>query len=184
MRTAILITGNAGCGKTTLGNFLADTLNAARISTGDIARRLPNRDWEDQGKLAPEAAFRALFRKEISKPIHAKQDLFVIDGLPRTADQIEFARGIFDKILIIRVALSKKIAVHRLTERGRRDDTADIIKKRYREMEQKLGDIQEEAMALSGADSNIQYLRISNNTGIEDMYEDAINMIIIALPDI
>lgn len=184
MRTAILITGNAGCGKTTLGNFLADTLNAERISTGDIARKLSDRSWEDQGKLAPEAAFRAAFRQEISKPMYAKRDLFVIDGLPRTAEQIEFARGIFDQILIIRVALGKKTAERRLTERGRKDDTIDIIKKRYRDMEEKLGDIQQEAMTISRIDDRVQYLRISNSTGIEDMYEDAINMIIIALPDI
>ena len=182
MKTAILITGNAGCGKTTLGNFLADTLNAERISTGDIARGLPDRDWEAQGALAPEEAFRAAFKKEIAKPMYNGRDLFVIDGLPRTADQIEFARRIFDKVLIIRVALGKKIAAHRMAERGRKDDTADIIKKRHKEMEENLGEIQQEAMAMSSVDDNIQYLRLSNNTSIEDMYEDAMNMIIIAHP--
>ena len=91
----ILITGPQGSGKTTQAKLLAQSLNFPLIMTGDAMRQLAKTNTPDgkavrellaQGKMAPDKV-----AAEYVKAIIAKKNFqqgFVIDGYPRTINQI------------------------------------------------------------------------------------------------
>lgn len=131
MRKVIAITGIAGSGKSTIANELMRVYDAPVISTGNIARNLPDTTWEGTGDLSPEDAFKDAFYSTINDNVPDGCTV-IVDGIPRRVEQVEYLRELFDKIVIVKMQVSSTEAKKRLLKRGRKDDKEDIIKNRLK----------------------------------------------------
>lgn len=131
----ILIFGAQGSGKSTHGEYIASKLNIPYIYTGDLFRELEKENSERGERIRKLMIKGVLIPDELAIPAFEEYlDKFnidnglVLDGFPRTIKQ---ARSLpIDIDLIIYITLPIKIAVERLMERGRYDDTRGSIEKR------------------------------------------------------
>lgn len=125
----IALIGRAGSGKSTIGKILAGKLGFTYISTGDIARAMEDINLACGG-MADETSMRRAFKFIINMcEMHGKCQ-FVIDGMPRTAEQVDFLREVFKEVNFIEIETAEDIAVRRLLARGRSDDNEQNIGRR------------------------------------------------------
>ncbi len=133
----VLITGPQGSGKTTQAKLLAKFLRLPMIMTGDAMRELAKentpdgrkvRKLLDLGQMAPDKIVAIYVRKQVLKKDYQRG--FVMDGYPRTVSQLKFFDPCFDKVFYLDI--SDKLAIQRLLQRGREDDTAPLIKERLK----------------------------------------------------
>lgn len=138
----IILLGPPGAGKGTQAVKLAEKLGVPQISTGDLFRSNIADDTElgrqakrylDAGDLVPPELTNALVADRIDQPDAA--DGFILDGYPRSVGQAEALQAMLearqtkvDAVLEFRV--SEEELLKRLTERGRADDTEDVIRNR------------------------------------------------------
>jgi adenylate kinase len=138
----VVLLGPPGAGKGTQAVKLAEKLGIPQISTGDLFRHNIDRGTElgleakrylDAGDLVPSELTNALVDKRLDEPDAA--DGFILDGYPRSVDQAEAldrmldARGTrLDAVLEFRV--SEDELFQRLKDRGRADDTEEVIRNR------------------------------------------------------
>lgn len=128
----ILLIGPQGSGKSTQGKMLAEYLGIPYISTGDIFRNLAQDDRKikqvlDAGQLVDDSTTIELIRKRI---VSADcQNGFIMDGYPRTLEQaLKLADMNFNKAFYLEVP--REIILKRLLNRGRADDTEELIQRR------------------------------------------------------
>lgn len=135
MKTRILLIGPQGSGKSTQAELLAKYLNVPRISTGDIFRRLSQRDSQEaraikqilsSGNLIDDKTTAKLVEQRL-KEIDAKTG-FILDGYPRNIQQKNLFNPQFDQVIYLRVPDEE--VTKRLMARGRTDDTPASIKTR------------------------------------------------------
>ena len=135
----VVLLGPPGAGKGTQGEKLAEKLGIPQISTGDLFRRnidagtklgLEAKRYLDAGDLVPAELTNQLVDARLDEPDAAKG--FILDGYPRSVQQAEALdemlqrRGAdIDAVLEFRV--SQDELLQRLKERGRADDTEDVI---------------------------------------------------------
>lgn len=133
----ILLIGPQGAGKSTQAKLLSQYLGIPFISTGDIFREKSYEDSPEgvrireilsQGKLVDDKTVSEMVEKTLKKDEFANG--FIIDGYPRTLEQINYFNPAFDKVLYLK--LSDEEATRRLMERGREDDTEDLIAERLK----------------------------------------------------
>lgn len=144
--TRLLLIGPPGAGKGTQAVLLAAHFGIPAISTGDIFRSnvknetplgVEAKGYMDRGEYVPSTLTNALIRDRLSQP--DAQRGFLLDGYPRTADQV----AELDKILVessarldvvVQLRADNKELVRRLAHRaeveGRGDDTPDVIARR------------------------------------------------------
>ena len=138
----VVLLGPPGAGKGTQAVKLAEKLGIPQISTGDLFRRNIDRGTElgleakrylDAGDLVPSELTNALVDRRLDESDAA--DGFILDGYPRSVDQAEAldrmldARGTrLDAVLEFRV--SEEELFKRLKDRGRADDTEEVIHNR------------------------------------------------------
>jgi adenylate kinase len=144
--TILVLMGPPGSGKGTQAQVLAERLGIPAISTGDIFRAnvadrtdLGNRaqDFVDAGEYVPDQLTNQMVRERLA----AKDTRhgFVLDGYPRTLDQVE----VLDEILanqdrkldaVVVLDVDPDHLVQRLLDRAelehRSDDTEDVIRRR------------------------------------------------------
>jgi adenylate kinase len=72
-------------------------------------------------------------RQQIKSALSQCDDGFVLDGCPRFLDQAQWLRSAIGKYTIYCLAVDSSVAISRLLERGRPDDTHDIILRRVAE---------------------------------------------------
>tara|TARA_R100001132_G_scaffold7083_1_gene6369 strand:- start:4083 stop:4712 length:630 start_codon:yes stop_codon:yes gene_type:complete len=142
----ILLMGPPGVGKGTQAQLLARSTGLSAISTGDIFRAhikdgtplgTEVRALIARGRLVPDSISNAMVRDRLGRP--DVESGFILDGYPRTPDQIHE----LDRILVAQgrrvdavVLLSAPTAelFRRLSARadaeGRADDTPDVIRSR------------------------------------------------------
>lgn len=133
----ILFTGPVGSGKSTQAELLAKYLNVPLFQTGQITRELSKED-SDLGKRVKGIMERgALVDDEtiaqVLKQAMDKADLnrgFIIDGYPRSLEQIKFYDPGFDTVLNFKIP--DKAVLERLLKRQRVDDTPQAIEKRLK----------------------------------------------------
>ena len=144
--TRLLLIGPPGAGKGTQASLLAEHFGIPAISTGDIFRENVKNETElgvqakgfmDRGEYVPDSLTNALVKDRLAQPDAQKG--FLLDGYPRTIDQVHQLDGFLDemnKSLDVVVQLTADIdeLVRRLSKRaqeqGRTDDTPDVIRRR------------------------------------------------------
>lgn len=122
----ISLLGAPGAGKSTLANILSGIFDVITISSGDLARAsgFAGSTAEKSGQLDPnEEKIRTLVKNAVGD-----SDNYILDGFPRTIEQIEHVDIKIDAVLYLNV--SYLTGNGRLLKRGRPDDTAEIIQKR------------------------------------------------------
>lgn len=133
MHTGIILVGPPCCGKSTIGRRVARDFGIEYISSGVIAREmaLANKEVQvslDKGMMAPEYEMRISILNRIN---NRRGSVFVLDGFPRTVDQMYFLEKYTKNIRwsIIMFTADKDQLIERAKCRGRSDD--DSFNYRY-----------------------------------------------------
>lgn len=134
----VLITGPQGSGKSTQAVLLAQDLGVPNIQLGEILRTIALIDDSkvasvvgnalSKGKLVPAKIVAQIINKRLTEEDCKKG--FVLDGFPRTKEDIKNFNSKLDKVFYLKV--SEDEGVRRLLKRGRSDDTEELIRKRLR----------------------------------------------------
>jgi adenylate kinase len=142
----LLLIGPPGAGKGTQAAKLAEAFQIPAISTGDIFRENVRSETElgqqakafmDRGEYVPDSLTNALVRDRLDWD-DAKNG-FLLDGYPRTADQVvELDSILSDKdeslnaVVLITADTDEVVRrlLNRAQEQGRADDTEDVIRRR------------------------------------------------------
>lgn len=146
MSTRLLLIGPPGAGKGTQAAALAEHYQIPAISTGDIFRANVAERTElgqqaqrymDAGEYVPDDVTNAMVRDRLAEPDTASG--FLLDGYPRTADQVEQLDAMLqdagvglDAVALINaepdVVVERLLA--RAQEQGRSDDNEEVIRRR------------------------------------------------------
>jgi adenylate kinase len=142
----LLIMGPPGAGKGTQAINIAKTLNIPHISTGDIYREnmknetplgLEAKVFYDKGMYVPDEITNRIVEDRLTWD-DAKNG-FLLDGYPRTIDQVNFLDQVLSKKSqkiekVLELTIDIPVVVERLLKRaqeqGRIDDTKEVITKR------------------------------------------------------
>lgn len=142
----LLIIGAPGAGKGTQAEFIAKAFGIPAISTGDIFRHNVKNETElgkqakafmDRGEYVPDSLTNDLVRDRLSHD--DAQAGFLLDGYPRTAEQVVELDSILADAgtqldAVIQLTADTDEVVRRLLgraiEQGRADDTEDVIRRR------------------------------------------------------
>ena len=141
-----LLIGPPGAGKGTQAARLAESYGIPAISTGDIFRFNVKNETElgklaksfmDRGEYVPDSVTNDLVRDRLNMDDAAAG--FLLDGYPRTSDQVSELDSILDEhdtsldAVILLTADTEEIVrrlLNRAIEQGRTDDTEDVIRRR------------------------------------------------------
>jgi adenylate kinase len=144
--TRLLLIGPPGAGKGTQASSLAQHFGIPAISTGDIFRANVKNETElgilakgymDRGEYVPDSLTNALVKDRIAQPDAQKG--FLLDGYPRTVDQVEELDGFLAEMgqkldVVVQLTADSEELIRRLLQRaaeqGRADDTPEVIRKR------------------------------------------------------
>jgi adenylate kinase len=144
--TRLLLIGPPGAGKGTQAAKLAEAFNIPAISTGDIFRENVKNETElgkqakafmDRGEYVPDSLTNALVRDRLTWT--DAENGFLLDGYPRTNDQVEELDEILsdsgqslDAVVLITADTDEVVRrlLNRAQEQGRADDTEDVIRRR------------------------------------------------------
>lgn len=142
----LLIVGPPGAGKGTQAVRLAEELSIPAISTGDIFRANVSgqtelgvlaKSYMDKGEYVPDSVTNDMVRSRLAEA--DAQDGFLLDGYPRTLDQVEALDGMLTELgttldAVLLLVVETEEVVGRLVERGkaqgRSDDTEETIRHR------------------------------------------------------
>ena len=144
--TRLLLIGMPGAGKGTQAERLSQSYGIPAISTGDIFRHNVKNETElgkqakafmDRGEYVPDSLTNALVRDRLSH--EDARTGFLLDGYPRTADQVAELDDILSSMdekldAVVNITANTDEVVKRLLnrakEQGRADDTEDVIRRR------------------------------------------------------
>lgn len=144
--TRLLLIGTPGAGKGTQAQRLSETFGIPAISTGDIFRLNVKNETElgkqakafmDRGEYVPDSLTNELVRDRLSH--EDATDGFLLDGYPRTADQVEELDDILaeknqqlDAVVMLSADVDEVVRrlLNRAVEQGRADDTEEVIRHR------------------------------------------------------
>jgi len=138
----VILLGPPNSGKGTQARFVAERLGIPHISTGDMLREARDAGTElgervkgllANGVLVDDDTMADLVAERLSRP--DARDGFLLDGYPRTIRQFHDLDRILegsdvDAVLLIEVP--EEVLVERGLDRGREDDTEEVIRKRIR----------------------------------------------------
>jgi len=145
--TRLLLIGPPGAGKGTQAAKLAKVFMIPAISTGDIFRENVKNETElgkqaksfmDRGEYVPDSLTNDLVSARLDRD-DAVLLGFLLDGYPRTADQVEELDRILsgkgdslDAVILITADTDEIVRrlLNRAVEQGRTDDTEDVIRHR------------------------------------------------------
>ena len=142
----LLIVGPPGAGKGTQATAIAETFGVPAISTGDIFRANVRDETElglqvkaiiEAGDYVPDSLTNALVADRLGQADAAGG--FLLDGYPRTVQQVEFLDGLLADqghalAAVVQLVADRDAIVERLrrraVEQGRADDTEEAIRHR------------------------------------------------------
>jgi adenylate kinase len=142
----LLLIGAPGAGKGTQATRIAEHFGVTHISSGDLLREhVANQtdigrtaqDYMARGDLVPDSVVLTMLRKPVTEA--AASGGYVLDGFPRTVEQAEAAYPIASELgvavqVAVHLAVDPKLLVERLVargrDRGRSDDTPEVIQHR------------------------------------------------------
>lgn len=140
--TRLIFLGPPGAGKGTQAKQLAEALSIPHISTGDILRQalsektslgIKAQSYMDQGELVPDQLVQEMVQERLAQT--DAQRGWLLDGFPRTVKQAEFLEQLLHTKgesgeKVINLDVPDDIVVGRLIDRGRQDDTEEVIRRR------------------------------------------------------
>ncbi|KOP22598.1 adenylate kinase [Hapalosiphon sp. MRB220] len=140
--TRLIFLGPPGAGKGTQAKTLANHCDIPHISTGDILRQalkdqtplgIKAQSYMDRGELVPDQLVEEMVEERLCKP-DAKSG-WILDGFPRTVKQAAFLGELLQKLeqqgeKVVNLDVPDDIVVDRLLQRGRSDDTEEVIRRR------------------------------------------------------
>jgi adenylate kinase len=142
----LLIVGPPGAGKGTQAVRIAESYGIPAISTGDIFRANVKNETPlgvkvkaimDAGDYVPDSLTNELIEDRLAQPDAAAG--FLLDGYPRTADQVTFLDSLLagkgeELTAVVQLVADRDEIVERLRKRaldqGRSDDTEEAIRHR------------------------------------------------------
>jgi len=142
----LLLIGPPGAGKGTQAARLSEAYGIPAISTGDIFREnvkngtelgVKAKEYMDAGQYVPDSLTNDLVRDRLSQPDVV--DGFLLDGYPRTLQQVEELDDILgvngaslDAVIVLTADTEEVVSrlLKRSAEQGRSDDTEEIIRHR------------------------------------------------------
>jgi adenylate kinase len=140
----VVLLGPPGAGKGTQAQKLAEKLGVPQISTGELFRNnidngtklgLEAKRYLDAGDLVPSELTNQLVddRLNDSDAVHG----FILDGYPRSLEQAKALHDMLERRgtdidAVIEFRVSQDELLQRLKERGRADDTDDVILNRMK----------------------------------------------------
>jgi adenylate kinase len=134
----LVIFGRQGAGKGTQCAFLTRHYGAVHISTGDMLRAAVAAGTEfgaqakvfmDAGQLLPDEIMVGVVGERLAEDDVVSSG-FLLDGYPRTVPQAEALCASVDVDLAINLDVAVEVVRARMLERGRADDTPEIIDER------------------------------------------------------
>lgn len=140
----ILIVGLPGSGKTTQIDKIAEKYGLTPIRMGNILREIAASGSEQgekikaimaSGELVDDATVAELIKKEAEKI----NDNYLMEGYPRTTEQVEMFNPGFDKVFYLEVPV--EVLKDRMKGRGRSDDSEGAIETRIRVQQEDLDHI-------------------------------------------
>lgn len=132
-----LFSGPVGSGKSTQAKLLAKFLNVPLFQTGQITRELAREDSAlglrvksimESGELVDDCTIAESLKQAMSKANLTNG--FIIDGYPRSLEQIKLFDPGFDKVFNFKI--SDEEVLKRLIKRQRVDDTQKVINRRLK----------------------------------------------------
>lgn len=166
----ILFIGPQGSGKSTQAKLLSEYLSMPYLSSGDIFRQIAKADSDlgkklkeilTAGKLVDDQTTCEVVKKKLEEG--SNKSGFVLDGYPRTLEQVKIFDPGFDLVFYLNV--SKKVSLERLLKRVREDDTPALIEARlvhyYNQTQPLLGYFKETGI-LEEVDGEREVLGIQN----------------------
>ena len=162
----LLFVGPPGAGKGTQAQRVAEALDIAHVSTGDMFRALdPETDlgkrvtaiMESGGYVSDDIVIEML-QGRISQP--DADNGYILDGFPRTTAQAEALDDFLGEDGLDRVVLfevDEDQVVQRMLDRGRADDTEETIRTRlevYREQTEPLIELYESRSIVTHIDAS------------------------------
>ena len=142
----LLLIGPPGAGKGTQASKLSEVFGIPAISTGDIFREnvknqtplgIEAKSYMDSGEYVPDELTNKLVRDRLQNPDCVNG--FLLDGYPRTADQVQELDAILTETnskldAVVQLTADTDEVVRRLAKRaidqGRSDDTEDVLRNR------------------------------------------------------
>ena len=142
----LIIMGPPGAGKGTQASRIAAHLGVPHISSGEIFRNniaagtdlgVLAKTYIDRGDYVPDDVTNGMIRERLAQPDAAAG--FLLDGYPRTIDQIErldeiLAESGLSIDMVLELTADPEAVVKRLLARaeveGRTDDNDDVIRNR------------------------------------------------------
>lgn len=142
----LLLIGPPGAGKGTQASKLSEVFGIPAISTGDIFREnvknetplgIEAKSYMDKGEYVPNELTNKLVRDRLQNPDCVNG--FLLDGYPRTADQVQELDSILKETdskldAVVQLTADSEEVVRRLAKRaieqGRSDDTEDVLRNR------------------------------------------------------
>ncbi len=140
--TRLIFLGPPGAGKGTQAKALAHHWNIPHISTGDILRQAMKeqtplgilaQSYVDKGELVPDDLVQDLVQERLNQ--FDTKSGWILDGFPRTVNQAVFLEKLLQKLdqhgeQVVNLEVPDDVVVARLLERGRKDDTEEVIRTR------------------------------------------------------
>lgn len=144
--TAIILLGPPGVGKGTQAAIIAEKLGILPISTGDIFRRNISENTElgqrvqeymNRGEFVPDSVTNPMVEARIGEPDAAAG--FLLDGYPRTLEQVHALEGMLSKRdlkidAVLELTAPDEVLTERMLKRAqeqnRADDNLEVFQRR------------------------------------------------------
>ena len=138
----VIFLGAPGAGKGTQAKTLAEHWGVPHISTGDILREaikeetplgVKAKSYVDSGQLVPSELVQDMVSERLQKSDTTSG--WILDGFPRTVNQAVFLDNLLQKMnlngaMAINLDVPDEVVVGRLLQRGRKDDSEEVIRRR------------------------------------------------------
>lgn len=136
----IILIGAPGCGKGTISERLSEELKLPHISVGEFFRENMQKHTEigkrvekfmTSGQLVPDEITIECVKKRLQE-IDCKNG-FILDGFPRTFKQAKLFDGVCEINKLFEIVIPDSVSKERMMLRKRKDDTEEIIEKRFKD---------------------------------------------------
>nr|WP_199290595.1 adenylate kinase [Synechococcus elongatus] len=173
----MIFLGPPGAGKGTQAVVVAEQLQLAHISTGELLRAavtaqtplgIEAKGYMDRGELVPDSLVLGLVRDRLQQPDTANG--WILDGFPRNRSQAEALNLLLTEInqqvdRAVNLDVPDPVIIERMLARGRADDTESVIRRRlevYREQTAPLIDFFRDRQQLLAIDGNSEVAAVTD----------------------